>query len=133
MSKYCPYYDEQVVYLVCRECDEKICQPDTFFCMAAGPGEFDDYNLLSSSLNHILERQHKVVMVADGETGVSSMVERYAHEHGYPVIRDVQTYGFLSRQKRSGCVVFWNGKDDKTKQSIKLAKEYGIPIRIIHM
>jgi hypothetical protein len=29
MSKYCPILNRKVVYLVCLECDEKICQEKT--------------------------------------------------------------------------------------------------------
>ena len=36
MGNYCPYTNGNVVYLQCKECEEKLCEKDRFFCGVAG-------------------------------------------------------------------------------------------------
>ena len=36
MGNYCPYTNGNVIYLQCKECEEKLCEKDWFFCGVAG-------------------------------------------------------------------------------------------------
>ena len=147
MSKYCPYIDKNVVYLQCQDCTKKICSPDTFFCLVVGSRSFSDYGKLQSTLDYLLTNQSSVVIVSGGAAGADAMAGRYAEERGYPLlvypadwkkhgnsagyIRNEQMHAFLSRQKKRGCVAFWDGASKGTQHSFALAERFGNPLRII--
>lgn len=112
MARYCPYIDRNTVYLTCAECDAKICEPDTFFCLVTGEGAFADKEYFSQTLDRLLRDRHKVVLVTDGAIGVGSLAEAYGEAHDYPVLpfrgRDaaVRARDFLEKQAQSGIVLF---------------------------
>lgn len=146
MAKYCPEKDGPALYLDCKECTSKLC--DSFFCLIVGSRNFDNYQVFKQKMEVLLSKQHRVVIVSGGARGADAMAERYAEEKGYPCIifeadwslgkkagfiRNRKMHEFISKQKRRGCVAFWDGKSTGTAQSFELAKQYDNPIRTIYV
>ncbi len=145
MSRYCPQRDGEVLYLDCKECDEKWCE--AFFCLVVGSRTFTDYDLLRTKLNHILKNHNNIIIVSGGAKGADSLAEQYAKEKGYPVKifpADWGRYGksagyrrnelmhqYISKVKNRGVVAFWQNNSKGTAHNFELAKKYGNPIRIV--
>jgi len=147
MSRYCPYIDQNIVYTECRECDRKICSPETFFCLVVGSRLFQDYRKLEQTLDRLLRNQKKTVIVSGGSVGTDRMAEEYARNRDLPMIifqADPELPGkqadrekaermnrFISKQSKRGVVAFWNGESPGTKHSLDHANKYHNDIRII--
>lgn len=156
MSKFCPVLNHNVVYLVCQECDDKVCMhsnsepeiatEEPFYCIVAGSRTFKDYNFLKNKLDIILSKQKDVVIISGHANGADKLGERYAKERGYKIelfpadwsfgnsggyIRNRQMHKFASEHSKRGCVCFWDGKSRGTAQNFKLAKEFNNELKII--
>ena len=116
--------------------------------IVAGGRDFTDYALLSETLDVILERYtlREVQIVSGCCRGADALGERYAREHGIPVVRfpaDWQAYGKAAGPIRNRkmaeyasegegiLVAFWDGKSRGTASIIRLAEKYGLQIKTI--
>lgn len=147
MAKYCPVKDAPALYLECQECEQKICE--YFFCLVVGSRTFQDYDLLKSKLNHLLQNQgNEVVIVSGGAKGADSLAERYAKEKDLPLkifpaewgkygksagyIRNEEMHKYISKQNKRGVVAFWDGMSKGTTHNFGLADKYKNKIKLIH-
>lgn len=67
LGNYCPYTDGNVVYLQCKECEEKLCEKDWFFCGVAGTpmAMTKSCKQMSEYLDRMLAKRDKVVIAAE--------------------------------------------------------------------
>ena len=110
MGNYCPYTDGNIVYLQCKECEEKICEKDWFFCGVAGTplSMTKSRKQVSEYLDRMLAKREKVVIASESGQRMAALAAMYASERGYSFIPvgndDLPTY--LSKQHQKGCVIF---------------------------
>ena len=113
----------------------------------AGSREFDDYELLKGTLNHILDEQTaSVELVAGHAKGADLLAEKYARENGLPIhiIKpDWKTYGRAAgpirnrqmldyaKEESPLVVAFWDGKSKGTRNTIETARSLGIAVEIV--
>jgi hypothetical protein len=113
-----------------------------FRLIVAGSRDFNDYPLLCSKLDYLLQRQPYTIIVSGAARGADSLGERYAREHGLPI--DQYPADWVNLGKRAGyvrneqmakvanaCVCFWDGVSPGTKSMIKLARQYNLDTRVI--
>ena len=146
MAKYCPEKDGPALYLDCKECEQKICE--YFFCLIVGSRTFQDYDLLKSKLDYLLQNQgNEVVIVSGGAKGADSLAEKYANEYGFPLkvfpaewekygksagyIRNEEMHKYIAKQNKRGIVAFWDGISKGTAHNFKLADKYSNKIKIV--
>ena len=91
-----------------------------FRVIVAGGRDFEDYEYLEKSMNHLLSKiRRKIVVVCGAARGADKLGERYANEHGYEV-RDYpadwsigKSAGYLRNlemaQNADALVAFWDG------------------------
>ena len=116
--------------------------------IVAGGRDFDNYILLSETLDSVLERYtvSEAVIVSGCCQGADTLGERYAKEHGIPVVRfpaDWQAYGKAAGPIRNRkmaeyasegegvLVAFWDGGSRGTASMIRLAEKFGLETIII--
>ncbi len=131
MSIYCPYTNGNVVYLQCKECEDKICEKSWFFCGVAGTplSMMKCRKQMSEYLDKMLAKRDKVVIAAESGQKIAALAAMYASERGYifvPVTNDnLPTY--LAKQQQKGCVIF-EGVDDEQEHA-NTCRELRIPLR----
>ena len=88
-------------------------------------------------------RQGGVVTDISGTTkGADRLGEEWGRDRGYPVERypaDWEAYGKSAGYRRNeemaeaadACVVFWDGSSPGAGHMILIAKEHGLPLRVI--
>ena len=117
-----------------------------FICLVAGSRSFNDYELLSQTLDNLLSNQPKVAIVSGGARGADSLAERYAKERNLPLKvftadwnrfgksagykRNRQMHEFIAKFQNRGCVCFWDGESKGTQHNFKLCDEFKNPLRI---
>lgn len=116
--------------------------------IVAGGRDFNNYILLSQTLDAILEKHtfYEVQIVSGCCRGADALGERYATEHGIPVKRfqaDWFAYGKAAgpirnrkmaeyAAERDGMLVaFWDGKSRGTASMIRIAEKAGLQIKTI--
>ena len=126
----------------------KLFDKDQARIIVAGGRDFTDYALLSETLDVILKRYtlREVQIVSGCCRGADALGERYAREHGIPVVRfpaDWQAYGKAAGPIRNRkmaeyasegegiLVAFWDGKSRGTASMIRLAEKYELQIKTI--
>ena len=109
----------------------------------AGGRDFDDYPLMKSKLDNILETVDEQIEIVSGTAnGADKLGEQYAQEKGFPIKRfpaDWDKYkkkaGYIRNKQMAEyathCVCFWNGKSKGTAMMIDLAKELKLGLRVI--
>lgn len=112
--------------------------------VVAGGRDFDDYNLLKETLDHLLQKRLPDVEIVSGAArGADSLGERYAKENNLSVHRrpaDWDRYGKSAGYRRNAemakyadaCICFWDGKSRGTKHMIDLAEKEGLKVRVIN-
>lgn len=131
MGNYCPYTDRNVVYLQCKECEEKLCEKDWFFCGVTGTplSMMKSRKQMSEYLDKMLAKREKVVIAAESGKKIAALAAMYASERGYsfiPVTNDnLPTY--LSKQQQKGCVTFGEAKSEQEPADI--CRKLRIPLR----
>lgn len=146
MSKFCIAKNAEALYLDCKECEDKWCE--AFVCLVVGSRTFNNYELLKTKLDQLLQNQSKIVIVSGGAKGADSLAERYAKEKGYPVRifpadwdkygksagykRNEQMHQYIAKAERRGVVAFWQNNSKGTAHNFELTKKYNNPLRIIH-
>lgn len=118
-----------------------------FLLLVAGSRTFNDYELMDSTLDNLLQNvSEDIVIVSGGAQGADKLAERYAIEHDYQLRvfpadwdrfgksagykRNRQMHEFIATSERRGCVCFWDGESRGTKHNFALAKEFNTPLRI---
>jgi len=116
--------------------------------IVAGGRDFTDYRILSETLDVVLERYTltEASIVSGCCRGADTLGERYAREHGIPVVRfpaDWLAYGKAAGPIRNRkmaeyasegegvLVAFWDGRSRGTASMIRLAEKYGLQTKII--
>ena len=145
MAVFCPLKNGPVLYLDCNECHDKICKNrDIFYCLVVGSRSFNNYDLMSNSLDYFLQNQKQVVIVSGEAQGADQMSKRYAKEKGYRYVgfpadwsmgryagyeRNKKMHRYITHFPKRGVVAFWDGVSKGTAHSFSLAKEYNNPIK----
>ena len=117
MGNYCPYTNGNVVYLQCKECEEKLCEKDWFFCGVAGTplAMMKSRMQMSEYLDRMLAKREKVVIAAESGRKIAALAAKYASERGYSFIPvandDLSTY--LAKQQQKGCVMFDGAENER--------------------
>lgn len=89
-----------------------------------------------------MKNQTDVEIVSGAARGADALGERYAAERGLAVKQfpaDWDRYGRSAGYRRNAemaeyadaAVVFWDGKSKGSKHMINLAKEKGLPVRVV--
>lgn len=116
--------------------------------IVAGGRDFNNYILLTKTLDSVLERYtlSEVSIVSGCCRGADAFGERYAKEHGIPVVRfpaDWLEYGKAAGPIRNRkmaeyasegegiLVAFWDGRSRGTASMIRLAEKAGLQIKTI--
>lgn len=120
-----------------------------FGLLVAGSRTFDNYQMLSSTLDKLLSnKQDSKIVIIEGEArGADTLAKKYAEEKGYEVrpfpadwngwgkragyMRNVEMHDALAKYEDRGCVCFWDGQSKGTKHNFLLAYKRNTPIRII--
>jgi hypothetical protein len=113
-----------------------------FKVIVAGGRDFSDYQLLCSTLNHLLSRKTDVEIVSGVARGADSLAIRYAGEKKIPVKkfpadwdRDGNSAGYkrnvVMAEYADACICFWDGISKGTADMIRVANDYGLQVRVI--
>ena len=107
----------------------------------AGSRAFQDYELLKSTCDKMLEHVQDVEIVSGTANGADKLGEKYAAENGFPVKQFPADWANLG--KRAGFVrnsqmaeyadaliAFWDGKSKGTKMMIEIAQKEGLLIKV---
>ena len=135
MGNYCPYTVGNVVYLQCKECEEKLCEKDWFFCGVAGTplSMKKSRKQMSECIDKMLAKREKVVIAAESGKKMAALAAMYASERGYSFIPvandDLPTY--LAKQQQKGCVVFDGA--DIVREIEFTCRELLIPLRLCRL
>jgi hypothetical protein len=116
--------------------------------IVAGTRDFEDYELLKSSLDefisfHFLQDPDSGVVIISGMAkGADLLGVRYAQEKGYPVEEfhpDWSKGRSAGPQRNSkmaksanACIIFWDGKSKGTASMIALAKKHRLFMKVIY-
>ena len=119
--------------------------------IVAGSRTFTDKNLLNKELDSLIakadpEGKGNISILSGGCKGANELGEKYANEHGYPVIRfipDPQSYGRgagpirnedmaeYAAQTNGYCIAFWDNKSAGTRNMISAARNNGLIVSVI--
>lgn len=114
-----------------------------FKVVVAGGRDFNDYELLKETLNHLLQKKLPDVEIVSGAArGADALGERYAKEYNLGLHKkpaDWDRYGKSAGYRRNAemakyadaAVCFWDGKSKGTKHMIDLAEKEGLQLKII--
>ena len=115
-----------------------------FRVIIAGGRDFDDYELLRSRMDDLLNYKKDGITVVCGEArGADSLGRRYAEERGYQIASfpaDWSKYhkqaGYIRNVEMANnadaLAAFWDGKSRGTKHMIETARKFGLQVKIIH-
>lgn len=120
---------------------------NNFRVIIAGSRSFNDYNLLESTCNHLLENRLKsnnIVILSGCARGADSLGEIYAKNNGFEIEKhpaDWDTFGKSAGYRRNAemavcadaLIAFWDGKSRGTQHMIDIARSLGLDIRIINI
>ncbi len=113
-----------------------------FRVIIAGSRDFNNYELLKSTMDRLLINiKSQIYVVSGAARGADLLGERYAKERGYIVHRfpaDWNTYGKAAgfvrneemAQNADALVAFWDGLSHGTQHMIKIAERYKLKIRV---
>lgn len=113
-----------------------------FRVIVAGGRDFNNYEALASSLDHLFKHINDEIQIVCGlARGTDRLGERYAKKNGYKVVYfepNWAEYGKSAGFKRNvemaeyadALVAFWDGKSRGTKHMIDIAKEKGLDVRV---
>lgn len=106
----------------------------------AGGREFNDYSLLSSVCDHMLQNQEEVEIVSGTARGADKLGERYANERGYKLTRFPAEWslgkqaGYIRNKQMAeyadALICFWDGRSKGTGHMIDLAKSKGLKVKV---
>jgi hypothetical protein len=113
-----------------------------FKVIVAGGRNFSDYDLLSSTLHRLISKKCEVEIVSGMARGADSLALRFANENNLVVKKfpaNWDRHGNSAGYKRNvqmaeyadACVCFWDGESKGTADMIRVARVYGLQIRVI--
>ncbi len=116
---------------------------EKFWVIVAGGRDFDDYQLMSEVLDDYFTDKADARIISGMAHGADALAIRYADEHKMTKVlfpanwkRHPRRAGFLRNEDMlevaTHLVAFWDGESHGTKHMIDIAKEKGIPIKIIN-
>lgn len=108
----------------------------------AGSRTFDNYHLLQSECDKILQGEDQVEIVSGGARGADKMGEVYAKSKGYSLKifpadwnQFGKSAGYIRNKQMaeySDCLIaFWDGISRGTSNMIQLAKENNLSVHVI--
>jgi hypothetical protein len=108
----------------------------------AGGRYFDNYELLSTKCDKILQNQDDVIIISGGAKGADSLGEKYAKERGYKL--EIFPAKWDEHGKKAGImrnvemadnanslIAFWDGNSRGTKHMVETATNKGLSVRVI--
>jgi hypothetical protein len=107
----------------------------------AGSRDFDDYEILRSYCDHVLQNQTDIEIVSGTAKGADHLGERYGIEKGYRIKRFPADWkklgksaGYVRNEEMAkygdALIAFWNVNSKGTENMINLANKYNLKIRI---
>lgn len=114
-----------------------------FKVIIAGGRNFNDYELLCKTCDHMLSEQSDIEIVSGTARGADSLGAKYAKERGYTVKEFAPQWDKFGRSagyKRNAemadyadaLIAFWDGESKGTNHMINLAKEKNIKIKVVN-
>ena len=115
---------------------------DQFRVIIAGTRTFQDYDLLCRKCDFFFANKRPTAIVCGEARGADSLGKKYAEEHNLQVNSfpaDWNKYGKRAGYIRNremaehadALIAFWDGSSRGTQHMINLAKEYGLPYRVV--
>lgn len=113
-----------------------------FRVIIAGGRDFDDYDLVVSTMDKLLQNITEPITIVCGMArGADTLGERYAISKGYEVAHFPADWGKFGKaagykrneqmaQNADALVAFWDGRSRGTKHMIDLAHKYNLLVRI---
>lgn len=113
-----------------------------FRVIIAGGRDFNDYNLLTKTMDNLLSNVKDDITVVCGKArGADTLGEQYAKERGYLVQyfpADWERYGKSAGYIRNtemaknadALAAFWDGRSLGTRHMIEIARARGLKVRI---
>lgn len=114
----------------------------------AGGRDFNNYNLLNSTIsNYLKENTNNVEIISGTARGADQLGEQFSSNHGYRVRRFPAYWNLYGKsagpmrnremaEYASGgqgvLFAFWDGKSRGTKSMINLAKKYGLEVHVVN-
>lgn len=113
-----------------------------FDVIIAGSRVFNDYQMLARHCDYLFSAHKPTSIISGTARGADTLGERYAKERGIPVQRFPAQWdkygkraGYLRNQEMldhaDGLIAAWDGKSKGTAHMIEIAKQKGIPVRIL--
>lgn len=117
-----------------------------FYCLVVGSRTFNNYQLLSNTLDKLLKNHKDITIISGGARGADTLAERYAKERSYTLkifpadwslgksagyIRNKTMHEFIAQFPNRGCVAFWDGISRGTQHNFELVKTYNTQLRIV--
>ena len=114
----------------------------SFQVIIAGTRTFTDYELLSVKCDVFFSSKQPTAIICGMARGADLLGKRYAEENGFPVLEypaDWKHYGKKAGYLRNSqmlevadaLVAFWDGESRGTKNMIDIARNKGIPVRVV--
>ena len=115
-----------------------------FRVIIAGSRSFDDYRLLSETMDKLLANKHlfhKITVLCGMARGADLLGARYAKSRGYNIRyfpadwdKHGRAAGIIRNEEMArnadALAAFWDGTSTGTKNMIETAQRYGLAIRI---
>lgn len=115
-----------------------------FRVIIAGGRDFQDYKLLRSTMDALLQnklRKVKIVIICGMAKGADMLGARYAQERGYHIRYFPAEWDNLGKkagiirneqmaQNADALVAFWDGESRGTKNMIETAEQYNLAVRV---
>lgn len=113
-----------------------------FRVIIAGGRDFDDYDLVVSTMDKLLQNITEPITIVCGMArGADTLGERYAISKEYEVARFSADWGKFGKaagykrnekmaQNADALVAFWDGSSRGTKHMIDLAHKYNLRVRV---
>lgn len=113
-----------------------------FNVIIAGTRTFLDYDLLRSKCDHYFSRIKPTAIICGEACGADRLGKRYAEENGIPVLsfpaewdKYGKSAGYIRNQQMAvhadALIAFWDGESKGTHNMITIAKNKGLPCRIV--
>ena len=115
-----------------------------FRLIIAGGREFEDYALLSQSVDQYISEldDQDIEIVCGCASGADALGARYGMSKGYKINYykpEWETYGRAAgpirnekmAQNADSLIAFWNGSSAGTKNMISLARQYGLKVKVV--
>lgn len=114
----------------------------------AGGRDFNNYNLLNSTIsNYLKENTNNVEIISGAARGADQLGEQFAIEYGYQIKRFSANWNLYGKSAgpirnrkmaeyasdgQGVLFAFWDGKSRGTKSMINLAKKYGLEVHVVN-